>query len=122
MAGLSALVAAGLVLVDPAADELGGAAVVGGDGGGEGALVEELSVHLGGGAAGVGGGDEEDEGDAAAAAGEAVLEDGDLGDLAEGGEDGVEVGVGEGVVEVAHVDRRFGGREASAAVGSRVGG
>lgn len=122
MAGLSALVAAGLVLVDPAADELGGAAVVGGDGGGEGALVEELSVHLRGGAAGVCGGDEEDEGDAAAAAGEAVLEDGDLGDLAEGGEDGVEVGVGEGVVEVAHVDRLFGGREASAAVGSRVGG
>lgn len=121
VAGLAALKAVGLVLVNPAADEFGGASVVGGDGGGEGALVEELAVHLGDGAAGVGGGDEEDEGDAAAAAGEPVLEDGDLADLAEGGEDGVDVGVGEGIVQIAHVDRRFRWGQASAAVGSALG-
>lgn len=121
VAGLAALIAAGLVLVNPAADEFGGTAVVGGDGGGEGALVEELAVHLGDSAAGVVGRDEEDEGDAAAAAGEAVLEDGDLADLAEGGEDGVDVGVGEGVVQIANVDSRFRWGQASAAVGSGLG-
>ena len=43
-------------------------------------------------------GDELDESDAAALAGDAVFEDGDAGDSAEGGEESVEVGVGEGVV------------------------
>ena len=103
MAGLAALEAAAGVGVDALADELGGAAVVNGDGGGEGAAVEDLAVHLCGGEAGVLTGDELDEGDAAGEAGVAVLEDGDAGDATERGEERVEVGVGEGVVQVGHV-------------------
>lgn len=119
MALVAALVAATLVLVDPPTDELGGSAVVGGDGDGEGAAVEDLAVHSPDGGGGIVAGDEEDEGDAAAPAGDPVLEDGDAGDLPEGGEDGVEIGVGERVVEVGDVDRRFGGGEAA---GSALGG
>lgn len=126
MALLPALVAPALVLVHPPADELRRAAVVGGDGGREAALVEELSVHRLGGAAGVGAGDEEDKGDAFAAAGGPVLEDGDLGHLAEGGEDGEQVGVGQGVVEVGDVHRRLRRGQATAApapaAGNRGGG
>ena len=43
-------------------------------------------------------GDELAESDSAALAGDAVFEDGDAGDFVEGGEESVEVGVGEGVV------------------------
>ena len=43
-------------------------------------------------------GDELDKSDSAALAGDAVFEDGDAGDFAEGGEESVEVEVGEGVV------------------------
>lgn len=41
-------------------------------------------------------------------ASEAVFDDGDFGDFAEGGEYGEEVGVGEAVVEVADVYSGFG--------------
>lgn len=99
----AALKTAGGVAVNALADELRGAAVVSGDVGGEGAAVEDFSVHSGGGGASILAGDELDKGDAAAEAGGAVLEDGDAGDAAEGGEENVEVGVGEGVVDVGDV-------------------
>lgn len=68
-------------------------------------------------------GDEEHEGDTAAAAGGAVFEDGDAGDATKSREDGVEIGVGEVVVEVGDVDGGFGGREtAGAAAGAAVVG
>lgn len=102
---LSALEAAIGVAVDALADELGGAAVVGGDGGGEGAAVEHLPVHLRGRIVRVVARHELDEGHAAAEARVAVLEDGDARDAAEGGEERVEVGVREGVVDVRNVQR-----------------
>jgi len=96
----AALEAAGSVAIDALADELGRAAVVGGDGGGEGAAVEDLPVHLRGGVARVVAGDELDECDAAAEARVAVLEDRDARDSAEGGEERVEIGIGERVIDV----------------------
>lgn len=60
-------------------------------------------MHLSGSRDGVVSGDELYESDSAAEARVAVLEDGDASDLAEGGEEGVEVGVGERVVEVGDV-------------------
>lgn len=102
---LSALEAAIGVAVDALADELGGAAVVGGDGGGEGAAIEHLPVHLRGRIVRVVARHELDEGHAAAEARVAVLEDGDARDAAEGGEERVEVGVREGVVDVRNVQR-----------------
>uniref|UniRef100_A0A2P2J8W2 Uncharacterized protein MANES_S019300 n=1 Tax=Rhizophora mucronata TaxID=61149 RepID=A0A2P2J8W2_RHIMU len=113
MPALPALVAPALVLINPFPDELGGPAIVHGNGGRDGAAVEDLAVHLAGGGEGVVPGDKLNEGDAAGLAGGAVLEDGDAGDLAEGGEEGVEVGVGEGVLEVRDVECGLGGGQAS---------
>ncbi|BBG97786.1 RNA recognition motif and CCHC-type zinc finger domains containing protein [Prunus dulcis] len=96
----TALVAPALVLVLPLLNELSGSAVVGGDGGGELPAVENLPVHLTRRRDRVGARDELDEGDSAALAGLAVFEDRDSGDLAEVGEEGVEVRVGERIVEV----------------------
>jgi len=110
---LAALVAPRLVAVHAAADELHGTAVVDGDGGGERAPVEHLAVHLGCRGRGVLAADEEDESDPAAAPGVAVLEDGDARDAAEPGEEEVEVRVGEREVQVGHVHRRLGRREAT---------
>lgn len=100
----SALVAPALVPVNPLPYELRRSAVIGGDGGGELTAVKDLPVHLACRGSGIVSGDELDEGDSAAEARVAVLEDGDACDLAEGGEEGVEVGVGEGVIEVGDVD------------------
>lgn len=115
MSLLAALVAAGLVAVDAAADELGGAAVVLRDGGGEGAAVEDLAVHLGGGGGGVLAADEEDEGHAPAAAGVPVLRTVTRATRPKR-EKRVEVGVGEREVEVGHVtvDLTARGRRAAA--------
>lgn len=44
---------------------------------------------------------------------DAVLEDDDALDLAEGGEERVEVGICEHIAEVQHFERRLGRREAS---------
>lgn len=112
---IPALVAPGLVLVLTLPDELRGSSVVGRDGGGDGAPIEDLPVHLTRSRERVGGGDELDEGDALADARGAVLEDGDARDLAEGGEERVEIGVCESKVEVRHVEGRLGGSEASRA-------
>jgi len=78
-------------------------------------------VHLMRRREGVGGGDELDEGHASADARGAVLEDGDARDLAEGGEQRVEIGVCERVVEVRHVEGRLGGSEASRSSTSTFG-
>lgn len=103
----AALVAPALVLVLSLLYKLGGAAVVGGDRGRELPAVEDLPVHLTRGGDCVAARDELDEGDAAALARVPILEDRDPGDLAEAGEESVEVGVGKRVVQVRDVEGRF---------------
>ena len=62
-------------------------------------------VEFGGGRGGVVAGHELDEGDAAAEARLPVLEDSHARYLSRGGEQRVEVGVGEGIVDVRDVER-----------------
>lgn len=102
------LVTPALIPVNPLPYKLRCSAIIGGDGGGEFPAIEDLAVHLVGCGEGVVTGDKLDESDSAAKARVAVFEYGDSGELAEGGEEGVEVGVGEGVVNVGDVDGGFG--------------
>lgn len=94
MPTLPTLITPTFILINSFLNKLSGAAIISGDGGGEGTAVEDFLVHLAGSREGIVSRDELNKSDAARLAGGPVFEDGDAGDLSEGGEESMEIRVG----------------------------
>lgn len=119
MLGFTAFITLALIFIDPPLDEFPSTPIINCNGDLQSPLVKDLPIHGAHSVPGIVLGDEENESDPTTLPSLSIFEHCDFSDFAAGTEDGMEITVSEGEVEITDVNGRFGRDEASATATSR---